>query len=293
MRRLCSLVLSVFIIMGMAQGAESKVLYESSFTGGAKGWEKHDQAFVSDIARVKGHKSLLLKQWKDEEKGSYWLSPKIANPGKPIALSFWAADNYLKQTDGSYAPVIEIVSYDKAGKEIASTWYLSFMPWDDERKASLWGLRQPEGLKWKYYQSVSKALKGDHVRLKYYWRKPIVRGECYVTDLAVAEATAEEIAATAFGAKSKAARTDASRYILEISTPVTGNLFYRDDPLRFDVFTHTNDEKPFDTLKAPKLIYEITDFEKFLMARGEIDFKDAESYSYQDKPLKGKRRFNL
>lgn len=75
------------------------VLLRTDFATDAdlKGWTKGSQAFVSDIGRRNGTRSLLIKQWKDEEQDTHWRPPAIKNPGKPVKLSFWAADSYLKQ----------------------------------------------------------------------------------------------------------------------------------------------------------------------------------------------------
>ena len=218
----------------------------------------------------------MIKQWDDKEQGSHWLSPAIQNLKKPVVISFWAADNYLKQTDLSYAAVVDAVAYQK-GKELSKTSYLLSMPWDDARKSNMWGRLQPEGLKWKYYQALYRP-KGESFRLKFYWPKPIVRGECYLTDLQVREASPEDIALSTLGATQKKVAVK-GRYSLHLSTPVTGNLFYQDDPLRFECLLFTNDGKDIGTLKSPELRYRITDFENFFIASGKVPFNNAKPVS--------------
>ena len=93
----------------------AQALFQESFEKGAGGWTRENQATVSDIARRPGGKSLLIKQWKDEEQNSVWLSPAIKNPGKPVKISFWAADNYLRQRDFSYAAAVDGKTYSRLG----------------------------------------------------------------------------------------------------------------------------------------------------------------------------------
>jgi len=285
-------VIVIFVLVLINQGlyAAQQPLYETSFKDGASGWTLNDQAFLSEISRRKGTKSLLIKQWDDKEKESFWLSPAIKNPGKPVAISFWAADNYLKMTDFSYAAVVDVISYDKAGKELNTTWYLKSIPWDQSRKSDMWGVLLPEGLKWNFYQAVCTP-KGETFKVKFHWRKPIIRGECYLTDLQVREASPQEIAAAK--PKSEKSKTPGNeRFKLELSTPVTGNLFYRDDPLQFEILLLTTDDKEIGKLKNPVLHYEVTDFEFFNIAKGKIPFNQAKPVA-DKKFSRGKRKFNL
>jgi len=55
------------VILFTSQLTANEPLLQASFENGAANWTKHDQAFLSDIARRPGAKSLLIKQWKDEE----------------------------------------------------------------------------------------------------------------------------------------------------------------------------------------------------------------------------------
>ena len=253
--------------------AEPGVLLQTSFDNGAQGWAKENQASLSDISRRKGTKSLLIKQWKDEEQNSHWLSPPIPNPGKAVKISFWAADNYRVQRDFSYAAVVDVVSYDKEGKELGTTWYLRSIPWDDGRKSDLWGKLTRDGLVWKYYEAVCQPT-GTAFRIKFHWRKPLLRGECALTDLLVTEATPREAAAATPNAAPAKAEAD-SHLKMQISTPVMGNLFYVDDPIRMEVLVYSDDGKALAEINKGKLKYEITDFEHLVLARGERPFEKA------------------
>lgn len=260
------------LILG-ALSAPGETLFQDTFDKGAGAWTATNQASVSEISRRPGTKSLLIRQNTDEEQTSAWVSPAIKSPGKPVKISFWAADNYFKLTDFSYAACVDVLSYDQAGKEVEATSYLKSMPWDQGRKEDLWGQFLPEGLVWKYYEAVH-APRGETFKLTFHWPKPIVRGECYLTDVMVTVATPEEIAAAAPGVK-KETTAAPGRLALEVSTPVLGNIFYADDPLQFDALLFTTDGKEIGVLNGATLRYEITDFERFFVARGEMAFDKA------------------
>lgn len=254
----------LFCIWSLAAG---DVLFQSSFDKDieVRAWMGSRQATLSNISRLNGTKSLKISQWRDEEKDSSWLSPEIKNPGKPLKISFWAADNYYVQKDASYAAVVDVVGYDDDGKAISTGDRVCSIPWDNSQKSDLWGKLMPEGLVWKYYQAVCQP-KGKTFRIKFHWPKPMLLGDCYFTDLMVTEATSEEVAT---------AMPETNRFILELSTPVMGNLFYVDDPIRIEVLLYTNDDKDIGELKDAYLHYTITDFERSLLARGEVPFDKA------------------
>ena len=67
----------------------------------------------------------------------------------------------------------------------------------------------------------------------------------------------------------------AVRHNLEISCAANGNLFYSDDPLRFEFLLYSTDGKPVGTFKQPEIRYEITDFEHFRIASGTLPFASA------------------
>jgi len=268
--------LAAYLLIGCVASSSAAALFKADFSSQAelKGWTKENQASVSEMSRRQGTRSLLIKQYRDEEQNSHWLSPNIKTPGGPVKITFWAADNYRKLTDFSYSATVDIVEFDKDGKEIGGSSYLKSMPWDQGRKSDLWGQFLPEGLIWTYYEAVYRP-KGDTFRVKFYWPKPIVLGECYLTDLVITTATAEDVAAAAVGVKKE---TDASgsRFALELSTPAIGNLFYADDPLEFEVLLFTTGTNEVGTLKSATVRYEITDFENFFVSRGEVTFDNAE-----------------
>lgn len=261
---------------GLARGQEP--LYQSSFGTDAelKGWTKTDQAMVSDVARRKGTRSLLIKQWKDAEQDSQWLSPVIANPGGgPVKISFWAADDYKRQADFSYAASVDTVTTDGAGNGQQTSNYLTSLAWDDSLKwDELWGKLTIDGLVWKYYEVVTSP--GAHFRLKYHWPKPLVLGDCYLTDILVTKATAADEAAAAPGKTPVAAQPAPQGNLrLELSTPVSGNLYFHDDAMEFGVLVYSHDKTDFALPADAKLTWEITDFQYFSLARGEMPFADA------------------
>ena len=288
-RRIATLAL--LLAAGAAMGQD--ILLRTSFEDGAKNWTGQNQAFVSDLSRRPGSRSLVIKQWADEEQDSHWLSPAIKTPGGPVTISFWAADNYQKQRDFSYAAVIDVVSYDAEGKNVGESAYLRSIPWDEARKEHMWGQYLDEGLVWRYYEVVH-APKGETFRVKFYWRKPITLGECYLTDLLITSGAPAKPAAPA--AVVSAARAAVSRFALKVSTPADGNLFYPDDPLRFEILLHTTDDVEIGEIKSPVVRYEITDYERLFVARGEVPFDRAKPIAdpqFQSKQFTKDKAHNL
>ena len=275
-RLFCSLML----LAGTSTLTYAVPLYQSTFEQGADAWQPINQATVSTIGRRAGTKSLLISQWKDEDVNSSWISPPITAPGKPITLSFWAADNYHTCRDFTYAACVDIVSYDKDGKELASSDSLVSVAWDDNRKENMWGQYLPTGLVWKYYQRTVLPT-GAAFRLKFHWPKIIVRGDCYLTDVVVTEATPEEIAASAPGAKTVSAE-EPGTLGLELCTNVAGNLFAKSDPLAFEVIAYAKDNATKIAVPAgAQLRYEISDYPSSVIARGQCDFADAQPIADQ------------
>ena len=80
---LCPLAIAVLCMQDIA----AQDLGQWSFADGAKDWTSVNQATVSDINRRPGGKSLLIRQHADSEANSAWLSPVMANPGKPVRVS--------------------------------------------------------------------------------------------------------------------------------------------------------------------------------------------------------------
>lgn len=273
-KAVASVLTLAFLLAGQLSAGE---LFKSDFKDKKEllSWQKKGEAFVSPIARRKGTQSLLIKQWKDKEQDSYWLSPLIKFPsGKPVKISFWAADNYLRQDDFSYAACLNVVSFDKGGEELKTTDYLISMSWDDDRKwGELWGQLTPTGLKWKYYEIVIKPGNGSF-RLKFHWPKPIVRGECYLTDILVTEASKDQLQATRQVKNSSEAVTQ-DNLRLELSTPVTGNIYYHDDPLEISALVYTLDKSKLILPADTKIVWEVADFQHFELASGSVPFADA------------------
>jgi hypothetical protein len=263
-----AMVMTVVSTVAAAQTA----VYETGFADSGKDWTAVGNATVSEIARRPGGKSLLLRQTKDEEANSAWLGPVLKNPGKPLRVTLWAADNYDVQRDFSYAAAFELVPCDKDGKWTPGN-DATPIPWDDKRQDPVYHHNLTrDGLRWTFYSGPAKPLAGEYLRVRLFWPKTMARGECYFTDVQVAEATpAADAAAVADSAKPAAT----GRLALEISTPVTLGLYFHDDPLRFEFVLFSTDGKPVGELKQPVLRYEITDYEKCLVASGTLPFTDA------------------
>jgi hypothetical protein len=254
-----------------AAAADAGVIYQSRFADKAADWTAQGKATLSDVSRTADGHSLKIQQQDDADQNSHWLSPALKTPGGPVTVSFWAADNYLRMTDGSYAATVELVFYDDAGKQTGETRLFLRAPWDPNRKASMFGLRTQAGLKWKYYER-SWTPTGKTFRLKFCWPKPIVRGECYLTDVQVRSGASVRGAA----ATSKAAASDKpARLVLELNSPANGHFYYVDDPLRMDAVLYSTDKKPVGDHSGMRLDYEVTDFEHFFIARGSVPFAPA------------------
>jgi len=251
----------------------AEVLYETAFTDGAKDWTAIGNAVVSDAARRADGKSLVIRQTTDEEANSAWLSPVLTNRGRPVRVSMWVADNYAVQKDPSYAAAFELVACDKDGKLTGSGGDWTHLPWEDKRQIpGFLHTMTREGLQWTYYEAIKRPA-GECFRVRLCWPKAMARGECYFTDVRVA--TAAETAPPARTVPITAATPVASRYALEISTAANGNLFFADDPLRFEFLLYTTDAKPIGELHKPVIRYEITDYERFRVAAGAIAFDAA------------------
>ncbi len=264
-------IFALLVLSLAGASIHAQELGQWSFADGTKGWTAVNQATVSDISRRPGGKSLLIRQHADAEANSAWLSPVMANPGKPVCVSVWAADNYETQQDASYAASFEMVPCNKDGTltSLGGDW--TYMPWEDKRQIQQFRHDvTPAGLQWKNYAAV-KDTTGEFFRVRLCWPKPLMRGECYITDVQVSVADATTTAATS----TAAASASSSRHTLEISCAASGNLFYSDDQLRFEFLLYSTDGKPVGTLTKPELRYDITDYEHFRVAAGTLDFAPA------------------
>jgi hypothetical protein len=264
-------LLSVSSVCLAAGGAGA--IYESGFADGGKDWTAVGNATVSDFARRPGGKSLVIRQTKDEEVNSAWLGPVLKNPGTPLRVTLWAADNYDVQKDFSYAAAFDLVPCDKDGKWAPGGGEAMPVPWDDKRQDPVYHHNLTrDGLRWKHYSSTPRNVAGEHFRVHLFWPKTQARGDCYFTDVRVAGTDA---AAGPVPAATDTSAAPAARHALEISTPVTCNLFFADDPLRFEFVLFSTDSKPVGELKQPIIRYEITDYERFLVASGTVPFEAA------------------
>lgn len=271
-----SILMGMSVMMGVAGAAEMAgapgVLYESSFADGAKDWTPIHNATVSDIARRPGGKSLVIRQTTDAEADSAWLSPVLKNPGTPIKVGLWGADNYDVQKDFSYAAAFELVPCAPDGKLTSNGGDWTWLPWEDKRQIPQFRhTLTRDGLQWKYYEAV-KRVSGDQFRVRLCWPKAMARGECYFTDIRVTVAK-DGVADSA--APTSAAVPAAGRYALEISCAANANFFFADDPLRFEFMLYATDGKPVGELQKPVLRYEITDYERFQVAAGSLPFVGA------------------
>ncbi|OGV53379.1 MAG: hypothetical protein A2X49_04295 [Lentisphaerae bacterium GWF2_52_8] len=245
-----------------------------TFADGPQGWTATGQASVSEIIRRPDTKSLKISQSKDSEQDSAWLSPLIKSEGKPVRVCFWAADNYTKQPDYSYSAAIGFSIDGADGKPgVVQTW--EQIPWDDARLEQWWGSLTPAGLVWKYHEAVFTPGAKDF-RVKFFWPKAIVRGECLISDIRVLDAASsksvnDEKSSAASGEK----KDDSSGYALEISTAANGNLFQAEDPLRFEFLLFDPSGKALAKLSNPEISYDISDYEKFHIASGKIAFDKA------------------
>ncbi|MFZ4776326.1 MAG: hypothetical protein ACOYM3_13220 [Terrimicrobiaceae bacterium] len=263
-----------------------------TFGDGAQGWTGQNQAVVSDLARRPGTKSLQIKQTKDAEQDSAWLSPILKSRGKPVRVCFWAADNYVVQQDLSYSAAIAVVAVDDQGKPAkAQAW--TQIPWDDSLKQQWWGRLTDTGLLWKYYE-FSFSPPAGAFRVQFFWPKTIVRGECYLTDLRVVESDSPANAnpASAISGKAESAQAKAE-YTLELSTPANGNLFYADDPLRFELLLFHPAGTEIQPLSQPVIGYDVTDYQGSLVASGTSPFDHAAPREIAKNSTKLNRTRNL
>ncbi len=252
-----------------AAGGGAQELGQWSFADGAQDWTASGNATVVDVARRPGGKSLLLRQTKDEEASSAWLSPVLKSPGPAVQVSLWAADNYATQKDASYAAAFEVVPCDADGKLTGTGGDWTYLPWEDKRQIPAFHhTLTREGLKWTYYSAV-KRTGGGTFRVRLCWPKALLRGECYFTDVRVTAAAAT------VPATGPAAPAATSRFALELSNAASGNLFYADDPFRWEFLLYATDGQPVGPLTEPVIRYDITDFEHFQVAAGTLPFAGA------------------
>ncbi|MCJ8330577.1 MAG: hypothetical protein MJH11_11400 [Lentisphaeria bacterium] len=277
----------ILALASLSVSAGEKVLMKANFSSGATGWKMNKKATLSDISRTKGAKSLVIHQENDDDAKSSWTSPPMKNPGVPIKVSFWTADNYTKCPDFTYAAQAAIVNLDKKGKT-SRVDSIIFANWDANQKQYIWGKLLPEGLVWKYHEAVYTP-KGDTFQFQFSWKQAMARGDCYLTDLMIT---------TGSSAKKKEPQIQLnekkkSPITLEISTPVSGNLFYKEQALRFEILLYSTDGKPLLALpKKGQLVYEIRDFEKHLLAHGVKDLAGMKPVTAKNfyKSIPGKTR---
>ncbi len=281
-------------LAALATLVRGEALYESSLADGGQGWTAVHNATVSDVARRPGGKSLVIRQLQDFEADSAWLSPVFKNPGTAVQVGLWGADNYDVQKDFSYAAAFELVACDAKGGQLAGKGDWTWLPWEDKRQIPQFRhTLTREGLQWKYYEAV-KRVSGDYFRLRLCWPKAMARGECYFTDISLQAATADAAVASSsagpmtFGKEAPAA----SRFALEVSCAANANLFFLDDPLRFELLLYATDDQPVGELKNAVVRYAITDYERFHVATGTLSFAEAAPVTLPKQPA-AKRTHNL
>lgn len=254
-----------------AHGAEPAVVHESDFSDDGKAWSAVGNAAVTPVGRRPGGKSLVIRQTTDDEAASAWLGPVLKNPGGPLRVSLWAADNYDAQKDLSYAAAFELVACDKDGTLLGGGDAATPVQWEDKRQDPVYHHNLTvAGLRWRFIAGPAKPVAGDHLRVRLFWPKSQARGECFFTDVRVATAPAAAPAALA-----GPVATTGGRFSLQVGTPAGCNLFFADDPLRFEFLLATTDGQPVGELRQPVVRYAITDYERFHVASGTISFADA------------------
>jgi hypothetical protein len=258
-----------FIICGALISASvfgENMVYKSDFNLKADDWQKQGQADLSSVSRTPGGKS--IKIWRNNEDDdkieTWWVSPLIKTEGKGAIVSFWAADNYLVQPDFSYSAAVGIEECDEHGTQIGTPTDI-YMEWDNAQPTPfLWGKRFSETLKWKYYTvTVPEDIK--QFKLKFTWPKQLVRGTCYLTDILVTSVEGKAEIGT-----SNPASSEASRYKLLLSSPAPGNLFYKEDELRFDALIYSTNPKLLSLPQGAVIEYQIRDFEKSSIVKASL-----------------------
>ena len=279
-----------------AKAAEDQPLLTATFAHGADRWQSTADARHSTITRRPGNGSLMISQWKDADQSSAWVSPPIANPHHPVLVSFWAADNYLRCGDFSYSACVDVQDQDAQGKTVSQSDYLTTIRWDDSRKSDMWGKLLPAGLVWKYYQAVYTP-KGKTFRLIFHWPKPLLRGDCYLTDVRVGLAGEGQVAAPVVPTAAANGGTAPARPLnMEITTPVMGNLFYQDVTPSFDVLVYSRQNQPLPDLSGATLAWDISNFQGWSIARGSVPFAPAKPIAdktFYDSQPGATRKHNL
>ncbi len=252
------------------QGGE---LAQWTFADGAQGWTPKGKADVSDIARRPGTRSLRISQNQDSEQDSSWTSPVLKGEGKAVRVCFWAADNYTKQPDFSYSAAVGLSPCNADGKEgVMTTW--EQIPWDDGRHEQWWGPLTQAGLVWKYHEAVFTPPSKEY-RVKFFWPKAIVRGECLLGDVRVVDVVPGKAEAGKPTPGSAGEKKEAPAYVLEISAAASANIFYAEDPLRFEFLLYNPSGKEPMKFADPEISYDISDYEKFHVVSGKIAFAAA------------------
>ncbi len=254
--------------------AAGQLIYENGFAAGADGWTPVNQASLSPLARRPGGRSLLIRQYGNEQADSAWLSPVFANPQAPVRVSLWAADNYLNTPDHSFSAAFELLPCDADGN-LANTgsgdW--TYIPWDSERfMPQFLHTFTESGLLWKHYEAV-KQVAGSHFRLRLGWPKTRMQGECHFTDIRLSVASPKPLADPSM--TTATTPTSAIPYRLEISTAEIANLFLHDEPLRFEFLLYRAGGGEIEPLDNPTIEYSVTDFEQFQIAAGALPFQAA------------------
>ena len=122
-----------------------------------------------------------LSQTQDADQASAWRSPVLESSGKPVRVTFWAADNYVNQPDYSYSAAVGLAALGPDGAPAAPpSW--EQIPWDDGRKEQWWGPLAPDALVWKYYAFTAAPPTGRFC-VSFFWPKALSRGDCYLADL--------------------------------------------------------------------------------------------------------------
>ncbi|MBE6371720.1 MAG: hypothetical protein E7055_06560 [Lentisphaerae bacterium] len=243
---------------------KERILYQTRFLNGPAGWTSEGNCDWSLTARVPGKTgSISVRRMNDTDADNTtrWLSPAIDIGGKRVKVSFFAADNYLVQQDFSYSAHVKIQSCSPDGTK-GQDLKTVYTEWDNSVVSPyMWGRRTRENLIWRYYETDVPA-GSRHIRIEFGFRGPLVRGSCYLTDLTVMEA--DEPGSVQTEKKGKG-----SAFLLELSNPAVGGLFYQKDTLRFDASIRG------DLPKNAELAVTVTDFEYNVLGSFRYALEDA------------------
>lgn len=276
---------------------QEQIYYEGFEKGEGKspvGWAgSGTEAKWADFGR--SGRSIGLSSFNDPTAGSRWESKEIdCKSAESITVSFWAAENFVTAPEFTYCAVMSFVPIDaklevtpaigsKEGFVIIERDYSLDGHFDSRGR-----FREPEGLRWKYYEfSMDIPAQKNKRKLVFQFQKDPV-GSVYVDDIFITEGKTDETAG-----KKEASTQISYPFTMHLNTPVSANVFMKDDPLQFDICIEQSD-KEIPEGKGVFLRYKIEDYRHILLAEGKEPFsgefwgKEHPKYSYTDNEKKTK-----